>query len=42
MDLKDLFNSAMDDIAKMEQSKYVYKVVLEDKHRHKAIDDVLK
>ena len=42
VDLKDSFNSAIDDIAKMEQSKYVYKVVLEDNHRHEAIDDVLK
>ena len=42
VDLKDSFNSAIDDIAKMEQSDYVYKVVLEDNHRHKAIDDVLK
>ena len=42
VDLKDSFNSAIDDIAKMEQSEYVYKVVLEDNHRHKAIDDVLK
>ena len=42
VDLKDSFNSAIDDIAKVEQSEYVYKVVLEDNHRHKAIDDVLK
>ena len=42
VDLKDSFNSAIDDIAKVEQSKYVFKVVLEDNHRHKAIDDVLK
>ena len=42
VDLPDVFNSAIDDIAKMEQSKYVYKVVLEDNHRHEAIDDVLK
>ena len=42
VDLKDSFNSAIDDIAKMEQSEHVYKVVLEDNHRHKAIDDVLK
>ncbi len=42
VDLKDSFNSAIDDVAKMEQSKYVYKVVLEDNHRHEAIDDVLK
>ena len=42
VDLPDIFNSAIDDIAKMEQSDYVYKVVLEDNHRHNAIDDVLK
>jgi phosphate starvation-inducible PhoH-like protein len=42
VDLKDSFNSAIDDIAKVEQSEYVFKVVLEDNHRHKAIDDVLK
>jgi len=42
VDLKDSFNSAIDDIAKMEQSNHVYKVVLEDNHRHKAIDEVLK
>jgi len=42
VDLKDIFNSAIDDIAKMEQSKYVYKIVLEDNHRHKAIGDVLR
>ena len=42
VDLKDVFNSAIDDIAKMEQSKYVYKIVLEDNHRHKAIGDVLR
>tara|TARA_R110000824_G_scaffold277507_1_gene465704 strand:+ start:470 stop:1126 length:657 start_codon:yes stop_codon:yes gene_type:complete len=42
VDLKDIFNSAIDDIAKMEQSEYVYKIVLEDNHRHKAIGDVLR
>ena len=42
VDLKDVFNSAIDDIAKMEQSEYVYKIVLEDNHRHKAIGDVLR
>ncbi len=42
VDLKDSFNSAIDDIAKMEQSKHVCKIVLEDNHRHKAIDEVLK
>ena len=42
IDLKDKFNSAIDDIAKLEQSSYVYKIVLEDNHRHSAIDSVLK
>lgn len=42
IDLKDKFNSAIDDIAKLEQSSYVYKIVLEDNHRHSAIDNVLK
>jgi len=42
VDLKDSFNSAIDDIAKMEPSEHVYKVVLEDNHRHKAINEVLK
>ena len=42
IDLKDRFNSAIDDIAKLEQSSYVYKIVLEDNHRHSAIDSVLK
>ena len=42
VDLKDRYNSAIDDISKVEQSKYVYKVILEDNHRHEALDDVLK
>ena len=42
VDLKDSFNSAIDDIAKMEPSEHVYKVVLEDNHRYKAINEVLK
>jgi phosphate starvation-inducible protein PhoH len=42
IDLKDKFNSAIDDIAKLEQSSYVYKIILEDNHRHSAIDSVLK
>jgi len=42
IDLKDTFNSAIDDVAKISSSDHVFKMVLEDNHRHKAIDDVLK
>jgi phosphate starvation-inducible PhoH-like protein len=41
IDLPNLLNSAIDDVAKIKDSKHVYKIVLEDNHRHKAIDDVL-
>jgi phosphate starvation-inducible PhoH-like protein len=41
IDLKDTFNSAIDDVAKISSSDYVFKMVLEDNHRHKAINDVL-
>ena len=42
VDLGDVFKSAIDDVHKIKDSKHVYKVILEDNHRHKAIDDVLK
>jgi phosphate starvation-inducible PhoH-like protein len=41
IDLPNPLNSAIDDVAKIRESKHVYKIVLEDNHRHKAIDDVL-
>tara|TARA_R110001599_G_scaffold79478_3_gene215351 strand:+ start:5378 stop:6034 length:657 start_codon:yes stop_codon:yes gene_type:complete len=41
IDLPNPLNSAIDDVAKIKDSKHVYKIVLEDNHRHKAIDDVL-
>lgn len=41
IDLKDINHSAIQDVAKIKDSDYVYKIVLEDNHRHKAIDDVL-
>ncbi len=41
VDLGNPLNSAIDDVAKIKESKHVFKVVLEDNHRHKAIDDVL-
>ncbi len=42
IDLGTVLNSAIDDVHKIKDSKHVYKVILEDNHRHKAIDDVLK
>ena len=42
IDLKDINHSAIQDVATIKDSDYVYKIVLEDNHRHKAIDDVLK
>jgi phosphate starvation-inducible PhoH-like protein len=42
VDLKDSFNSAIDDVPKINNSKHVYKVILKDNHRHKAIDEVLE
>ena len=42
IDLSNPLNSAIDDVAKIKESAHVFKVVLEDNHRHKAIDDVLK
>jgi len=42
IDLKDKNWSAYHDMAKLANSKYVYKTVLEDSHRHDAIDDLLE
>ena len=42
IDLKDKNWSAYHDMAKLTNSKYVYKTVLEDSHRHSAIDDLLE
>ena len=42
MDLKDKNYSAYHDMAKLINSKYVYKTVLTDNHRHAAIDDLLE
>ncbi len=41
IDLKDKNYSAIHDVAKILSSDYVYKVVLQDNHRHEAIFDVL-
>jgi phosphate starvation-inducible PhoH-like protein len=42
IDLKDKNYSAYHDMAKLTNSKYVFKCVLEDSHRHDAIDDLLE
>ena len=42
IDLKDKNYSAFHDMAKLTNSAYVYTQVLEDSHRHIAIDDLLE
>ncbi len=42
IDLKDKNYSAYHDMSKLVNSKYVFKTVLEDSHRHGAIDDLLE
>ena len=42
IDLKDKNHSAYHDMAKLVESKYVYKAVLEDNHRHVAINELLE
>jgi len=41
IDLKDKNYSAIHEIPKIKDSNFVFKVVLEDNHRHEAIDEVL-
>ena len=35
-------DSAFHELAKIKDSRYVYKVVMKDNHRHEAIDDILE
>ena len=42
IDLKDKNYSAYHDMAKLVNSKYVFKTILNDSHRHDAIDDLLE
>jgi phosphate starvation-inducible PhoH-like protein len=42
IDLKDTNYSAIHDVSKITSSEHVYKRVLEDNHRHEAIDDVFE
>ena len=41
IDLKNEEISAIHEVFKIKESDHVFKVVLEDNHRHPAIDDVL-
>jgi len=42
IDLNDKNYSAIHEVSKITSSKYVYKVTLEDNHRHAALFDVLE
>ena len=42
IDLKDKNYSAIHDVAKLTSSEFVYKRILEDNHRHPAIDNVFE
>ena len=42
IDLKFNNDSAVHEVAKLQQSKYVYTVSLKDNHRHAALDELLK
>ena len=42
IDLKDLNYSAIHELPKIDDSQYVYKRVLQDNHRHEAIDEVFE
>ena len=41
IDLKDANYSAINEVAKIINSKFVNKVILEDNHRHQALNEVL-
>ena len=42
IDLKDKNYSAIHDVSKIDDSQFVYKRVLQDNHRHEAIDEVFE
>ena len=42
IDLKDKNYSAINEVAKIVSSKHVYKVVLQDNHRHESLSEVLE
>ena len=42
IDLKDKNYSAIHDVSKIDDSRFVYKRILQDNHRHEAIDEVFE
>jgi phosphate starvation-inducible protein PhoH len=42
IDLKFSNDSAVHDVPKLKSSQYVYSISLQDNHRHKALDELLK
>jgi len=42
IDLKDRNYSAIHEVSKITSSKYVYKILLEDNHRHESLTEVLE
>jgi phosphate starvation-inducible protein PhoH len=42
IDLKFPNDSAIHDVAKVKESKYVYSVSLLDNHRHESLDEILR
>jgi phosphate starvation-inducible PhoH-like protein len=42
IDLKDRNYSAIHEVSKITSSKYVYRIVLEDNHRHESLTEVLE
>ena len=42
IDLKDKNYSAIHDVSKIDNSRFVYKRILQDNHRHEAIDEVFE
>ena len=42
IDLRHLNDSAIHDVSKVKESKYVYAVTLLDNHRHESLDEILR
>ena len=42
IDLKDKNYSAIHEVSKIVSSKHVYKIVLEDNHRHESLTEILE
>ena len=42
IDLKFNNDSAIHDVPKLKESRYVYTITLKDNHRHESLDEVLR